>query len=100
MLSNHTFRGLKRKGIALNPELLKIPSGFWLVNPTFPASEGDDVLVLGSTSRFYLKGKVATIWKSLPGSNGTSLAVSSMENSAETVSAILVLQRLGLVGID
>jgi len=92
------FQGLKRKGIPLAPELLRLPGGFRLINPTFSADAGDDVLVLGSFSRYYLTGQVAAIWKSLPGSDGKPLKLltNAIEGSPETVSALMALLQLGL----
>jgi hypothetical protein len=100
MSSYPVLQSLRRKGIPLNQELLRLPSGFRLINPTLSAIVEDDVLVLGPVSRCYLTGKVATIWKSLPGQDGKPLDLSceAMESSAETVSAIIVLLQLGLAG--
>ena len=99
MLSDKVFQYLKRRGIPLDQNLLKLPEGFRMINPTSIGIESGEVLVLGPVSRCYLTGRTATIWKSLPDSYGITLESSSeaMSHSAETISALMALLQLGLI---
>jgi hypothetical protein len=91
-----TLRGLTREGVPLDADLLQLPRGFKLVNPTFKSTDSE-ILILGPVGRCSLTGTIAHIWKSLPGPDARILAPRGEIEELEALAAVLTLIRMGLV---